>query len=130
MAVETPRKPKRVVQPSEALRPEQTDQILKSDPMLSSLMQTASPTCTKVSASARQKQIEDDARRRRQSAIASETNGKNGTWAFVKNQNVKEQITFKDGSKFQFPDTLFVTKDKELAEKLQAVSETFNICLK
>jgi hypothetical protein len=46
---------------------------------------------------------------------------------FVKNINPKEQIIFKDGTKFKFPTQLLVCKDKELIRKISEVAETYNI---
>lgn len=134
MAVQTPRKPKRVVETSEALQPSVKQapfqQALNHDPVLRDLLQTASPECAPVPAHILQKQVEDNKRRERSAQIASETNGQNGKWAFVKNQNTKEPIVFKDGSKFQFKDSLLLIEDEELAKKILEVADIYNIVLK
>jgi len=50
-------------------------------------------------------------------------------FVFVKNINPREKIVFTDGSTFRFPTALFPTKDSELAAKIIAVSEKYNIVI-
>src|ERR1700722_20390348 len=115
----TPRKPKRVVAQQEALEsanPAAEPPII-NDPLITKLMGSR-PECAPAPTVAQQQRIEEQQRQQRQAAIASETNGKNGTWAFVKNINPKEEILFKDGTKFSFKDNLLIVRDPELADKI------------
>lgn len=48
---------------------------------------------------------------------------------FVKNIHPLQIITFKDGTTFRFPNTLFVCDDPALAEKISAVASQYHIVL-
>lgn len=47
---------------------------------------------------------------------------------FVKNINPHEKIIFKDKSEFCFGNTLLVTADEALIEKISAVATQYGIC--
>lgn len=49
------------------------------------------------------------------------------TWAFIKNLNPREVITFQDGEQFQFPSNFFITSDAELAENIRVAASKYNI---
>lgn len=139
--METTRKAKRVVEQEEALQPEtvQYDPSIppeintEVDPILRDLLGPGpTPECTPPSAMVLTEQSREKERQRRQAALLSEDNGKNGTWVFVKNMNPREQITLLDGTPFQFPPktNIFICKDEALAKQLIAVAERHYVVLK
>lgn len=119
------KKPKNVITVEEAAI--QHNQI-KNDPALKGLL--TGPETAPVPANVRAQQIAENIRRGNEARVASEANGKNGIWAFVKNQNPKETIKFSDGTDFNFPDNLYICKDEKIAEKIKEVSERYGIVLK
>jgi hypothetical protein len=121
-------KPKRIVKKEDIQSEVAPNPLL--DPALAGIVQTARPECAPVAGVVVARAQQERERRAKERSISSETNGQNGQWAFVKNGNFKELITFKDGATFTFPSTIFVTDDKELADKILEVASTSNICLK
>lgn len=109
-----------------------TDPIdsVMQDPLVANLLGNSGMATTPVTQTVLQRQQQEAARRRLDSQVNSENNGKNGKWAFVKNGPLKETITFKDGKTFSFPSNTFITEDEELAKNLQEVGSTYNIVLK
>jgi hypothetical protein len=132
LAEKKPKTPKRVVSAPEPIaQPEPANlAAVLNDPVLASLSQGPKPECTPVSGTVMARQIEERRRRHQDSLVDSANNGKSGKWAFVKNGNVREKITFKDGTEFTFPSTVFITEDEELVKKIREVESLYNICLK
>lgn len=121
MTTQTPRKPKRVVSVDEAVLQDRT---------ISNLIQTSGVECAPVASEVRERQIQEATRRSRENNLTSETNGQNGTWAFVKNHNTKETIKFKDGTTFIFPSNIYIVTNKEEADKILEVADNYGIVLK
>lgn len=123
--------PKRVAAPEELNKRKLEQPNIMADPAIASLIQTAPrPECSPVSATVLERQKAEQARIAEERSLDTTSNGKYGSWVFVKNGNFKEEITFKDGKKFRFPGVLFPTKDKKLAEKILEVADLYNVCLK
>lgn len=100
------------------------------DPEISRMLAGVKPECAPVSAATRERELKEAERRARERQIDSKNNGTSGTWAFVKNGFHKEEIVFKDGTSFRFPSVIFVTEDKEMADKILEVAASYNIVLK
>lgn len=73
--------------------------------------------------------VAEDLRQAEAAKLAAANQEKKIEVRFVKNINPREQITFKDGTKFRFPAQLYRCTDPEQAAKIKEVADYYGIVL-